>query len=128
MFNYLLVATGAAIGGMMRYFISNIVQKIIPFGFPLGTLTVNISGSFIIGFIMFYFDVNELISPEIRVMMTTGFCGALTTFSTFSFETVNLLRDGQYLFVALNIGLNLFFTIAAVITAYYLSKILNGAI
>ena len=124
--NYILVAVGAAFGGLMRYWLSGVVQNISPYGFPSGTLSVNVLGSFILGFIIFYFDTQELISPELRVMLTIGFCGGFTTFSTFSFETINLLRDSELLLALINIGLSLLLTLTAVVLSYYLSKVLSG--
>jgi len=74
---------------------------------------------------MFYFDTNKLISPEIRIMLTTGFCGGLTTFSTFSYETVKLLQDGEYFLSTMNAVSNLVLTVMAVISAYYISKLIT---
>jgi CrcB protein len=124
--NYFLVALGAALGGVFRYWMTGAVQKILPFTLPFGTLSVNVAGSFILGFIVFYFDAQELISTELRVLLTVGFCGGFTTFSTFSFETINLIRDSEYLFAVINISLNIILTLFAVIIAYYLTKIING--
>lgn len=124
--NYLLVAFGAALGGVARYWMSGVVQKVFPATFPSGTLAVNIIGSFLVGFFIFFFDARKLISPEIKIILTIGFCGGFTTFSTFSLETINLLRDSQYLSAILNMGLNLVLTLVAVIFAYYISKYLLG--
>lgn len=124
--NYILVAIGAAFGGLMRYWVSGAVHNMIPYGFPSGTLVVNILGSFVLGFTVFYFDRLELISPELRVMLTVGFCGGFTTFSSFSFETINLLRDSEFLLAFMNIGLNLFLTLTAVVLSYYLARVLSG--
>lgn len=124
--NYFLVAIGAALGGIFRYWMTGAVQKFFPITFPSGTLTVNVVGSLILGFVVFYFDSNDLISPGLKLVLTVGFCGGFTTFSTFSFETINLLRDSEYLFAFLNIGLNLFLTLAAVVFSYYLAKIISG--
>jgi CrcB protein len=93
---------------------------------PFGTLIVNMVGSFIIGFVMFYLDSNELISPQMRILLTTGFCGGLTTFSTFSFETINLIRDSEFLLAGTNIILNVVLSFAAVFLAYIFGKILTG--
>ena len=123
---YLIVGFGSAIGGMLRYWLSGVVQKLTLITFPYGTLAVNVLGTFILGFVIFYFDVKELISPEVKLFLTIGFCGGLTTFSTFSFETFNLLRDSEYLLAAGNILLNLFLTILALVLSYYLAKLLNG--
>jgi CrcB protein len=103
MTNYLIVSLGAAIGGAGRYWLSNFVYKFLPSNFPYGTLTVNIIGSFILGIIIYFFDSRELISPGLRLFLTIGFCGGFTTFSTFSFETINLIRNAEYLYAALNI-------------------------
>lgn len=122
---YLLVAFGSALGGVLRYWLSGVVQK-FTITFPYGTLAVNILGTFILGFVIFYFDVKELISPEVKLFLTIGFCGGLTTFSTFSFETFNLLRDSEYLLAAGNILLNLFLTILALVLSYYFARLFNG--
>lgn len=124
--NYFLVALGAAFGGVLRYWLSGAVQKILPVNFPYGTLSVNIIGSFILGIVIFYFDERKLVSPELKILLTVGFCGGFTTFSTFSFETISLLRDSEYLFASLNILLNLFLTFFAVVLSYYLVKFLSG--
>jgi CrcB protein len=124
--NYFIVALGAALGGAFRYWMTGAVQKIFPSTFPYGTLSVNILGSFLLGIIIFFFDYRELIPPEIKLFLTIGFCGGFTTFSTFSFETINLLRDSEYLYAIMNISANLFLTMFAVILAYYLSKIVIG--
>lgn len=125
--SYILVAIGAACGGTLRYWLAGVVQRMAPFGIPLGTLTVNILGSFILGFLIFYFDTLELLPPPARLMLTVGFCGGFTTFSTFSFETINLLRDSEYLLAIMNIGLNVFLTLAAVVLAFFAAKTLSGA-
>lgn len=123
---YLLVAFGSAVGGMLRYWLSGAVHKLTVITFPYGTLAVNVLGTFILGLVIFYFDVKELISPEVKLFLTIGFCGGLTTFSTFSFETFNLLRDSEYMLAAGNILLNLFLTLFALLLSYYLAKLLNG--
>ncbi len=124
--NYIVVFLGAGFGGMLRYWGSDFVYKFLPPTFPYGTLFVNVLGSFIIGIVMFYLDANELITPEIKVFLTTGFCGALTTFSTFSFETINLLRDKEYFIAGSNIVLNVVLTLLVLFIAYKISKLLAG--
>lgn len=124
--NYFLVAIGAAFGGTLRYWVGGVTQKLLPFGFPYGTLVVNVLGSFILGFLIYYFDAKRLLSPELRLMLAVGFCGGFTTFSSFSFETMNLLRDSEYFLATLNVGLNIFLTLLAVFLSYYLAKTLNA--
>lgn len=124
--NYIIVFIGAGIGGVLRYWLSGFVYKFLPPTFPYGTLTVNVLGSFIIGIVMYYFDAYELISYQLRIFLTIGFCGGLTTFSTFSYETINFLKEREYLYAGLNILLNLFLTLFVLFISYKLSKIISG--
>ncbi|HKB87220.1 MAG TPA: fluoride efflux transporter CrcB [Ignavibacteriaceae bacterium] len=123
MINYLIVSLGAALGGGLRYWASNVTYRFLPSTFPYGTLAVNIIGSFILGIIIFVFDQKELISPGMKLFLTIGFCGGFTTFSTFSLETINLLKDSQFIPGLLNILLNLFLCLAGVALAYFISKV-----
>ena len=123
---YLIVTLGSGIGGLLRYVISDFVYKYSTSLFPYGTLTVNVVGSFILGLILFYLDSLKLISSEMRLFLTIGLCGGLTTFSTFSYETVKLIQDSQYLLAGANILLNVFVTILAVLLAAFISKLLIG--
>lgn len=99
----LAIAVGGAAGALLRYFISGWAYSAIPFldGFPWGTFVVNMLGAFLIGFLWQMLDT-VIISPELRLMIFTGGLGALTTFSTFEWESYNLLRDRELGYVALN--------------------------
>ncbi len=121
--NYIIVSIGAALGGALRYWLSNVSYKVFPVTFPYGTLIVNITGSFLLGIIMFYFDERELLNPSLRLFLTIGFCGGFTTFSTFSYETIILFRESQVLFGFLNILANLLLCLAGIYLAYLLSKL-----
>ena len=123
---YLIVALGSGIGGFLRYVISDLVYKYTNSLFPYGTLTVNIIGSFLLGFILFYLEALKLISSEMRLFLTVGLCGGLTTFSTFSYETVKLIQDSEYLLAGSNLLLNIFITILAVFLAAFISKLIIG--
>ena len=124
--NYVYVFLGAGLGGALRYWGSDYVFKFLPPTFPYGTLFVNVLGSFIIGLVMFYLDSNQLINRELRIFLTTGFCGGLTTFSTFSFETINFLRDREFLYAGINVFVNVILTLLALFVAYKISKVLTG--
>jgi CrcB protein len=116
------VGIGGFFGAISRFLISTFIQKnTIPF-FPTGTLSVNIIGSFIIGFLVMYFE--QTIAPEYKAMFVTGFLGALTTFSTFSFETVAMIQSGEYAKAFLNIGLNVLFCLSATIMGMFIFKTL----
>ena len=88
------VAIGSAVGGVARYLIGSWMQRFSTF--PWGTLVVNVTGSFIIGWFARY-AVAHSVRPEIRALIAVGICGGFTTFSAFSYESMALLREGQWL-------------------------------
>ncbi len=92
--NYVLVAIGAAIGGVLRYAISQITSP--NGGFPWTTLGINVVGSFLLG-IVIALASRQMMTEEMRVLLAIGFCGGFTTFSTFSAETLALAKARQYL-------------------------------
>lgn len=124
MVNYVIVSLGAALGGVFRYGLSKATHSFLPISFPYGTLIVNITGSFLLGLIMFYLDPREIISARMRLFLTVGFCGGFTTFSTFSYETITLCRDSEFLIAGFNILANIIFCLAGVYLAYLFSKLL----
>ena len=101
------VAVGGALGCVLRYLVSGWLQGWTGGFFPVGTLAVNVAGSFVIGLVLGMGTGRFLLSPEWRLFLTTGFCGGLTTFSTFSYETLAFVEDRQWLPAALNVVLNL---------------------
>ncbi len=116
----LYIGAGGFFGAVSRYLIATQVQKLSGGFFPIGTLSVNILGSFIIGFAAMYFS--QTIQPEYKAFVITGFLGALTTFSTFSLENVTMLQDGEFSKVLLNIFFNVLLTLIATISAIALFK------
>jgi len=90
------VAIGAALGGVARYYLASALQQRLGATFPWGTLVVNVSGSLLLGVLIRYALATPSVSVEMRALLTTGFCGGYTTFSTYSYETATLLEDGQY--------------------------------
>lgn len=99
-----LVALGGLGGCIARYWLAGVVQNLTDHGFPSGTFAVNILGSFVIGLVMTLSLDRGLVNDDLRILLTTGFCGGFTTMSTFSYETFALLRDGEQLLALGNIS------------------------
>ena len=118
------VGIGGFIGASIRYLISMQSSKLLNSSIPLGTLIVNVVGGFLIGVIMELSVSTDFISPNLKLFLTTGIMGGLTTFSTFSYETISLITDGRYLLGVSNIFLNLFLSLGGVVLATSLCKII----
>ena len=99
----LLIGLAGALGALARYGLSGFVQRYSGFTFPVGTLVVNLLGTFLFGFIWSLVEQRLVISVETRVVILSGFLGAFTTFSSFMFETSALVGDGQWGYALLNI-------------------------
>ena len=110
----LLVAVGGLIGSVARYLVAGWVQNLNGSEFPLGTLAVNVSGSFVLGLVMTLSLERGMISADTRILLGTGFCGGFTTMSTFSYETMALLQYSSPAAAVSNIGLSLATCLAAV--------------
>ncbi len=106
------VGAGAALGAWARWGLGNWLNPALP-NLPLGTLAANIGGGYAIGLAVAFFSTNASIAPEWRLACITGFLGALTTFSTFSAESMELLIAGRYAAAALHSGTHLFGSIVA---------------
>ncbi len=90
------VGLGGMVGAISRFLLSGFVQRLSPIlGFPLGTLVVNILGCFLIGLLNGLSETRQLFSPDVRLFLFIGVLGGFTTYSTFGYETVTLLRDGE---------------------------------
>lgn len=117
----LLIALFGALGCLTRYLLSGWVYNLFGRSFPYGTFAVNIVGAFVIGLVMEFSMRSTLIPPSLRIGLTIGFLGGLTTFSTFSYETFRLLEDGELLIAGANVLLSvavcLVFTWLGIITA-----------
>jgi fluoride exporter len=115
------IAAGSAIGGMGRYLLGGAIQRLTAATFPAGTLLINVTGSFLLGLILRYGVDTPTVTPEVRAFLTVGLCGGYTTFSTFSFEAMSLMEDGEWtragLYVALSVGLSLAATFLGIAAA-----------
>src|SRR5262245_41053475 len=92
----LVVGLGGFIGSALRYWTSVLSYRFFGQEFPYGTLIVNITGCFLIGLLMSIFEERFIVNPTLRIFLTVGILGGFTTFSTFGYETVVLLREGSY--------------------------------
>ena len=105
-----MIALGGAVGSVARYLLGGVVQRAAGLAFPIGTLAVNVTGSFVAGFLLRYF-MNVQTHPTLRAALIVGFCGGFTTFSAFTTETLGLFEGGEYaraaLYVAASVALSL---------------------
>lgn len=109
----LLVGVGGFVGSVARYLVAILFSTQISSVFPFATLTVNIVGCFLIGILFALSDRGNVLSPEWRILLTTGFCGGFTTFSTFSYESLRLMQDGEYLYLAAYVLISVFIGLTA---------------
>lgn len=125
---YLWIALGSAIGGVGRYWCTGLVSEQFGDAFPWGTFLVNVAGSFIIGVVAplsASLDHPWAPGPEARAFIMVGFCGGYTTFSAFSLQTLQLLRDGQLLYALGNVVLSAAVCLIAVWLGYLAGTGLN---
>jgi len=119
----LYIAIGGMLGALSRYFLSKFITQNVNDIFPWGTFVINVTGCFFIG--LFYIAFDRIITgPDLRSFLTIGFLGAYTTFSTYSLETINLLREGEIRLGLLNIFLNNFVGLILVIGGIYTARII----
>lgn len=119
----LLVGFGGMIGALMRYLITCISMEKLGIQFPYGTLLANFIGCFVVGVVMGAIFEKSLLSENVRLLVVVGFAGGLTTFSSFSFETINLMQQQQYFLSMLNVSGNLFFGFLATLAGINLVRL-----
>ena len=117
----LLVAFGGMLGSIARYWLAGVIQRLDGVEFPFGTLGVNVLGSFIVGVVMALSLERGTLPPNARIFLAIGLCGGFTTMSTFSYETMALLRDGQAI---LGLG-NVAATLIACLVAVWLGQVIG---
>lgn len=124
---YLWIAVGSALGGVGRYWCSGLVANYWGQTFPWGTIIVNVVGSFIIGFFFTLTgpDGRLFVAATMRDFVMLGFCGGYTTFSSFSLQTLNLVRDGEWGLAGANILLSVVLCLAAVVAGHWAAAGLN---
>lgn len=110
---WLLIAVAGALGAVCRYGLSGAVHRASRGEFAWGTLTVNVAGSLLLGFLLEFALGSDRVTPEWRAAIGIGFLGAFTTFSTFSYETVRYIQDGDWVLAAANVSANIVLCLAA---------------
>jgi len=123
---FLLVCIGGAIGTAARYLTALWVPTLFGVSFPVATLIVNGVGSFFLAFIMHIGGSTELLSPDVRAMLTTGVMGGFTTYSTFNYETTEFLREGAWLMASANIVGTVAMCLAAGLAGAALARMIVG--
>lgn len=112
-----MIALGGAVGSVARYLLGSVVQRTAGLAFPIGTLAVNVTGSFVAGFLLRYF-MNVQTHPSLRAALIVGFCGGFTTFSAFSTETLGLFEGGEYARAALYVAASFALSLMAVFAGF----------
>jgi len=120
----ILLAAAGAVGTLARYWVSGASYRVLGEGFAYGTLAVNVIGSLLFGIVWTLSEERMAISVMTRTVILVGFMGAFTTFSTFAFETMNYVRDSQYLFAFFNITSNCVLGFGAIIIGMWIARIL----
>ena len=125
---YVWIAVGSALGGAARYWLSGFVADRIGQTFPWGTIIVNVTGSFVIGFFgtLTGPDGRVLVGSTARQFVMIGLCGGYTTFSSFSLQTLTLAQDGEWLWAGANIALSVVLCLLAVWLGHVAAVALNG--
>jgi CrcB protein len=117
------ISVGASLGALLRWWLGSQLNSLFP-TIPPGTLTANLVGGYIVGIAIAFFATYSAIAPEWRLLIITGFCGGLTTFSTFSAEIVTLLQQGRSLWAvsaaAMHLGGSVRMTLAGIATVHWI--------
>lgn len=120
--DYLWIAVGAVAGASARYFLSGLIARNFSSIFPFGTLLINLTGSLLLGFFLIYSTERVLIDPRWRLAVAIGFCGSYTTFSSFAFESIALVAQGQWWLMAVNVVASNVLCLTAVLAGAALAR------
>lgn len=123
---FILVGIGGFLGSICRYWSASLFTRVFPSPFPYGTLIVNITGCLLIGIFYGLSEHYRWFNPSLRILLTTGFCGGFTTFSSFAYENVSLLQTSHYLAFALYCVASVLLGLLAVLAGLALVKIVTA--
>jgi CrcB protein len=122
--DFLAISLGAIVGANARYWMSRSALRLLGPVFPYGTLAINVLGSFVLGFFLVWTTYRGTVDPRWRLLIAVGFCGGFTTFSSYAFESMALMEQGQWLLVATNIVSNNLLSLTAVLAGMALARLL----
>jgi CrcB protein len=118
----LVISIGAILGANARWIISRYAARVLGPMFPYGTLFINVTGSFVVGFFMIWATERVLLDPRWRLLIVVGFCGAFTTFSSYAFETMAYFEQGQWLLMFANFFSNNLLCLGAALAGMALAR------
>ena len=122
--DFLVISLGAVFGANARYLISRYAARILGPVFPYGTLIINVLGSFVVGFFLAWATERMVVDPRWRLLVVVGLCGGFTTFSSFAYESIAYLEQGQWALLATNVLSNNLLSLAAVLAGVALARVL----
>jgi CrcB protein len=121
------ISTGAILGANLRYVVSNWAAAVLSPSLPFGTLIVNTTGSLVLGFFLVWTSERVLADPHWRLLVAVGFCGAYTTFSSYSYESLKLIEGGHYSLAFANFAGNNLLALLAVVAGAALARVVQHA-
>ena len=124
MTDFLIISLGALVGANARYLLSRYAAKELGPVFPYGTLFINIAGSLIVGFFVIWTTERVLADPRWRLLIVVGFCGSFTTFSSYAFESMAYLEQGQWLLLVTNVLTNNLLCLGGALAGMALARVL----
>ena len=124
MLDFLAISLGAVAGANLRYWMSRYAARVLGPVFPYGTLTINVLGSFVLGFFLVWSTERAIVDPRWRLLIAVGFCGGYTTFSSYAYETMAFFEHGQWMLMTVNFLSNNLLACAAVLAGMVLARVL----
>jgi fluoride exporter len=122
--DFLAISVGAIVGANLRYWMSRSAVRWLGPVFPYGTLSINVLGSFVLGFFLVWTSERVLVDPRWRLLIAVGFCGGYTTFSSYAYETMAFFEQGQWALMAANFVANNLLACGAVVAGMVLARVL----
>jgi fluoride exporter len=122
--DFLAISVGAIVGANLRYWMSRSAVRWLGPVFPYGTLSINVVGSFVLGFFLVWTSERVLVDPRWRLLIAVGFCGGYTTFSSYAYETMAFFEQGQWTLMAANFVANNVLACGAVVAGMVLARVL----